>query len=61
MIDGGCNKVSLKSRAWNRMLLLNEQPSFINAEFEEQAQDFVCENEKKVNDSMEKIKTRVQQ
>ena len=59
MIDGGCNKISLKSRQWNRTVLLNEQPNFINEPFEDQAQDFIRDNEKKVNESMEKIKTRV--
>jgi hypothetical protein len=38
---------------------LNEQPNFINEPFEDQAQDFIRDNEKKVNESMEKIKTRV--
>jgi hypothetical protein len=33
MIDGGTNKVSISSRAWNSLITLNNQPTFLNSEF----------------------------
>jgi len=59
MIDGGCNKVSIKSRAWNSLITLNDQPTFVNAEFKEAAIQKIKEAEEKQISDMESILVKI--
>ena len=33
LMDAGARKVSIRSRIWQRMVALNDQPNFVNDEF----------------------------
>lgn len=44
-IEGGSNKVSLTGRPWQRMLVANRQPEFVNPEHMELARKRVLDRE----------------
>lgn len=59
MMEGGSNRVSLLSRQWQRMLVANRQPEFVNTEHLDLAKKRVIESEATQRKCIETITTRV--
>ena len=45
LIEGGSNKVSIRSRVWQRLVSLINQPSFVNDDFKEASESRILKNE----------------
>ena len=45
MMEGGSNKVSIRSRVWQRLVALNNQPNFVNDEFIRAAEQRILDAE----------------
>ena len=59
LMEGGSNKVSVRSRFWQRMVALNNQPNFVNDEFISAAEKRIVESEGERVACFQKIKDRV--
>lgn len=59
MMEGGSNKVSIRSRVWQRMVALNDQPNFINDEFVSAAEQRIVDSENERKACIDKIKSRI--
>ena len=55
MMDAGTNKVSIRSRIWQRMVTLNDQPDFINEEFIGAAEQRIIRAEQDRVDAIRRI------
>ena len=55
MMDAGTNKVSIRSRIWQRMVTLNDQPDFINEEFIGAAEQRIIRAEQDRVDAIKRI------
>ena len=61
MMEGGINKVSIQGRAWQRLISLNCQPSFVNVENIKVAEQVVLEAQRQKAACIEKIENRLKQ
>ena len=59
MMDGGSNKVSIRSRVWQRLVALNDQPNFVNDEFTTAAENRIVEAEQTRAACMQTIKDKI--
>lgn len=59
MMEGGSNKVSIRSRVWQRLVALSDQPDFVNAEFVEAAEQRIIAAEKTQAECMVTIQKRI--
>ena len=59
MMDGGSNKVSIRSRVWQRLVALNDQPDFVNEEHVAAAEKRIVEAEQERAACIQKIKDRI--
>lgn len=59
MMDGGSNKVSIRSRLWQRLVAINDQPNFVNDEFIPAAEKRIVEAERERAACIQKIKDNI--
>ena len=59
MMEGGSNRVNLSSRQWQRLLVANRQPEFVNDENLEKARERIQNSDNKRKACLKKIAFRV--